>query len=244
MVGFSSITQCLAHTDCIVDPLAFKPNPQSLLNNEMSDDEEHADEHDAEDRDGVYRPPKLAPMPYLEPQKNKEKQRRGPVPTALSSLAHLDPSMPHVESTSGLGFTPNLVSGRAKELQRMTEFEEENMTRLVMKKKDARRRRQDEADLALGGTGITGRNGRGGGLESEFSDVLRSVGRSKDAITGDGYEELRQKGKKQSVLARSRARTREDAFESAGEEGPRQRKRSRFEQEVKAAKKRTGRSRK
>ncbi|KAJ3533366.1 hypothetical protein NM688_g7293 [Phlebia brevispora] len=58
------------------DPLAFKPNPGALLNNEMSADEESGDEAGEEqERDGVYRPPKLAPMPYVEPQKKKDKER-------------------------------------------------------------------------------------------------------------------------------------------------------------------------
>ncbi len=223
-----------------VDPLAFKPNPEALLNQEMGSDEEGDEEAGGEDnsrRDGIYRPPKLAPMPYTETTKgkDKDKSRKGPVPTALSSLAHLDPSMPHVESASGLGSTPALMSRRAKELERMNEFEEENFTRLMMKKKDLKRRKQDEADLALGGTGMTGRSGRGGGLEDEFGDVLRSVGRSRGGIVGDGYEELRQKGKKGSVLERSRVRVREEGLE---DEGPKQRKRSRFEKEVKASKKR------
>ncbi|KAF8451000.1 hypothetical protein L210DRAFT_3521987 [Boletus edulis BED1] len=42
-----------------------------------------------------------------------------------------------------------LTSGRAREIQRMTEFEEDNFTRLIMKKKEAQRRRRDEEDLAL-----------------------------------------------------------------------------------------------
>lgn len=201
-----------------------------------AEDDEDGGHGQNDERDGIYRPPKLAPMPYAEPQKSKDKSRRGPVPTALSSLARLDPSMPHMESASGLGSTPAIQSKRAKDLQRMTEFEEENFTRLVMKKKDARRREQDEADLALGGTGTTGRHGRGAGLEDEFSDILRSVGRSRTGVVGDGYEELRQKGKKGSVLERSRVRSRD--VEDVAEEAPRQRKRSRFEKEVKASKKR------
>ena len=130
---------------------------------------------------------------------------------------------------------------RARELQRMTEFEEENFTRLVMKKKEARRRALDEADLALGGSGmVSGRRGRvpGVGLDDEFGDILKSVGRSRSGVIGDGYEELRQRSKKESVFARSRARSRDDALEDLGDDGPRQRKRSRFEKEVKAAKKR------
>ncbi|OJT12226.1 Neuroguidin [Trametes pubescens] len=226
------------------DPLAFRPNPQALMDQGSEDeDEDGAGAHGGQ-RDGVYRPPKLAPMPYIESRKNKEKDRsrRAPVPSALANLAHLDPSAPHAESTSGLGGVPALASGRARELQRMNEFEEENFTRLVMKKKESRRRALDEADLALGGSGMaSGRRGRvpGVGLEDEFGDILKSVGRTRSGALGDGYEELRQRGKKEGVLARSRARSGEDAFEDMGEDGPRQRKRSRFEKEVKAVKKRT-----
>lgn len=227
------------------DPLAFKPNPADLLNQEMSEDEDEdgGRDDDAADRDGIYRPPKLAPVPYTEQPKGKDKKRAGPVPTALSHLARLDPSMPHLESTSGLGSTPALMSKRAQELQRMVEFEEENFTRLVMKKKEMRKRKQDEANIALGGIGEGGRHGRGGGLEDEFSDILRSVGRSKSGIVGDGYEELRQKGKKDSVLARSRTRARDDILDQAEEEGPRQRKKGRFEKEVRATKKRVAKRR-
>ena len=210
------------------------------MNQESSDEEdgEEGEDGDSRSKDEIYRPPRLAPMPYTEPQKSKDKTRKGPVPTTLSSLAHLDPSMPHAESASGLCSTPSLQSKRAKELQRMTEFEEENFTRLVMKKKDAKRRKADEANVALGGIGVAGRHGRGGGLEDEFSDILRSVGRSRSGVVGDGYEELRQKGRKEGVLARSRTRARDDVMDELGNDGPRQRKKGRFEKEVRATKKR------
>ncbi|EMD34424.1 hypothetical protein CERSUDRAFT_117295 [Gelatoporia subvermispora B] len=220
------------------DPLAFKPNPQALMDQESGEeDEQEEGGKDSRGRDGIYRPPKLAPVPYTDARKEKDKARRAPVPSALASLAHLDPSKPFVESTSGLGSTPSLTTARARELQRMTEFEEENMTRLVMKKKEAKRRKQDEADLALGGLpGASGRRGRGPALEDEFGDILRAVGRTRSDALGDGYEELRQRSKKDSVLARSRARA--DDLDDLGEDGPRQRKKSRFEKEVKSAKKR------
>ncbi|EKM55969.1 uncharacterized protein PHACADRAFT_256961 [Phanerochaete carnosa HHB-10118-sp] len=225
------------------DPLAFKPNPAALMNQEMSEEEEEVEREDNEQRDGIYRPPRLAPMLYTEPIRGKDKKRSGPAPAALSALTRLDPAMPHLESTSGLGNTPALASKRAQELQRMAEFEEENFTRLVMKKKDMKRRKQDEANIALGGIGVSGRHGRGGGLEDEFSDILRSVGRSRAGVAGDGYEELRQKGRKESVLARSRARTRDDIVDELADDGPRQRKKGRFEKEVKATKKRIAKSR-
>ncbi|KAI1784057.1 hypothetical protein LXA43DRAFT_1101827 [Ganoderma leucocontextum] len=228
------------------DPLAFRPNPQALMDAaDGSGSDGEGEDAPTGGRGGIYRPPKLAPMPYTEPhKKDKDKDkaaRRAPVPSALASLAHLDPSKPYTESTSGLGGTPALSSSRARELKRMSEFEEENFTRLVMKKKDAQRRALDEADIALGGTGMASGSRRrvpGVGLEDEFGDILRSVGRSRRGVVGDGYEELRQRGKKESVLARSRARSREDSFDDLGDDGPRQRKRTRFDKEVKAAKKR------
>ena len=127
---------------------------------------------------------------------------------------------------------PALASDRAREIQRMTEFEEDNFTRLMMKKKDAHRRRRDEADLALGGTGSSHGRRRGRGLEDEFEDVLRSVGRARMGAMGDGYEELRQKGKKADALSRSRTRVRDDT-EDGGDEA-RQEKRSRFQKERRA----------
>ncbi|THH31529.1 hypothetical protein EUX98_g2633 [Antrodiella citrinella] len=226
--------------DAANDPLAFKPNPAALMDDESSEDEAGDGGKPSRSKDGIYHPPKLAPMPYNETTgKDKAtKSRRGPLPSALSNLAQMDLSMPHVESASGLGSTPALTSRRAKELQHMNEFEEDNMTRLVMKKKDAKRRFDDEADVALGGIGSGRGRGRGGGFEDEFGDVLRSVGRSRGGVVGDGYEELRQKGKKESVLARSRQRGEDDDLEGE-DDGPRQRKKTRFDQAVKSAKRRS-----
>ncbi|KAI0261052.1 hypothetical protein BC834DRAFT_897811 [Gloeopeniophorella convolvens] len=154
-------------------------------------------------------------------------------------LAHLDPSRPFVDTATGLGTAPALQSKRARELQRMEEFEEENMTRLVLKKRDERRRRKDEEDIALGGVGgIVGKR-RGGGFEDEFADVLREGRRARGGAVGDGYEELRARGRKEGALARSRVRAR-DEVEEVGE-GPRQRKKGRFERDVRVAKKRSAR---
>ncbi|KAI6129087.1 hypothetical protein EDD17DRAFT_1775628 [Pisolithus thermaeus] len=194
------------------DPLAFRPNPQNFVNNEQLDGGSGEDADEKAQEDGIYRPPKLAPMPYVETTLDKRSKRQ-PVPKTLSSLIHQDPS----------------PSDRAREIQRMTEFEEDNFTPLVMKRKDARRRRRDEEDLALGGSGMSEGRRRGRGLEDEFEDILRSVGRTKAGSIGDGYEELRQKGRKSDPLSRSRTRTRDDD-ESDGREVP-QAKRTRFERE-------------
>lgn len=159
--------------------------------------------------------------------------RAAPAAKALSSLAHLDPSMPHSESVSGLG-GGNLTKSSAvrARLDDMTRFEEDNMTRLLLNKKETSRRNRDEGDIALGGMG--GAYARGGGLEEEFDDILRGVGRSKTSKIGDGYEELRQRGKKADALSRSRTRKEPDDHE--GDSGGRERKRGKFDKDVKRRK--------
>ena len=81
--------------------------------------------------------------------------------------------------------------------------------------------------------GSRGRGRRGIGLGDEFADVLRSVDRREGGGLGDGYEELRQRGKKGDALTRSRARSQDD-MEGTG--GPR-RKKGRFEKDQVALKK-------
>ncbi|KAF8636573.1 hypothetical protein AX17_003384 [Amanita inopinata Kibby_2008] len=231
------------------DPLAFRPNLENLVvehsDAELSS-EETADavtdkQHLA---DGIYRPPRLAPMPYLDQSKNSRKDRN-PVPSGLRVLLN-DHTRPHMESTSGLGSTP-AASGRVAYLQRLKEFEEENFSRLVMKKSEAKKRARDEAEVALGGR-LNASEGRArksvGGLEDEFGDVLKTIERA-DKRTGanavDGYEELRKKGRKRSVLDRSRTaeepRKRYAGLDNELGNGER-RKRTRFELETKIAQKR------
>lgn len=238
------------------DPLAFKPNPQNLVDNDNSDEPDHdPDEDKNANSDAIYRPPHLAPVPYVE-KSSKGRPERLPVPSALALLQE-DPSRPHVETTSGLGGMPSLHSGRAKYLKRVTEYEEENFTRLMMKKTDAKRRARDEADLALGAdladTNPGRRRQRAGGLEDEFGDIFRSVHRGNNQLgQGDGYDELRKKGKKQNILLRSRdqeapGRKRDTVPESDGEDadgGKRMRKRTRFDMEAKSAKRKLAKRRK
>jgi len=125
----------------------------------------------------------------------------------------------------------------------------------MMGKRESKRRTRDERDLALGG-GLTGvgeegkggrRRGTAGGWEDEFGDVLRDVGRAALPGGADAYDELRRKGKKASVLERSRDTQRKRKtveFEdiSRGDGGDGKRKRSRFESERKNIKKKPRKS--
>jgi len=248
----------------IDDPLAFRPNPSNLVDSDetidaaictsrdQSSHRANRDLHDIKSSDGMYRPPRVAPVPYSEKSKSQIRKERPPVPSALASLSS-DPSRPHVESISGLGSTPSLASGRAAYLKRLNEFEEENFSRVVMKKRDAKRRARDEEDLALGGSLAAGGGRvrrRAGGLEDEFGDVLRSVERVHHwgGVGGkrDGYEELRARAKKADHLERSRQEGVRKRDSLGDEEAPieRTKKRSRFELEAKNVKKKLNKRRK
>ncbi|KAG6814298.1 hypothetical protein H0H92_013423 [Tricholoma furcatifolium] len=247
--------------DLVDGPLSFRPNPSNFADGDEGEgDSDNENEYSPADHpsqggrnsldaDAIYRPPRVAPVPYTEKKsKSQLRKERPPIPSALASLS-TDATRPHIESTSGLGGTPSLASGRAAYLKRLNEFEEENFSRVVMKKSDARRRARDEEDLALGGS-LAGGSGkhrrRAGGLEDEFGDVLRSVERVSDrgfggsgVVKGDGYEELRRRSKKADVLQRSRQDSRKRGIDGDDEVTPdRTRKRSRFELDAKNAKKR------
>ncbi|KZT54332.1 hypothetical protein CALCODRAFT_420005, partial [Calocera cornea HHB12733] len=209
------------------DPLSFKPN----LANFTTTGEPSGSEDEASDsgkpRSGIYQPPRVAPMPYTEAPRKGKRDRALPPPSALANLVLDDGSNPYIESTSGLGSAPSMSSKRARELQEMTRFEEDNFTRLVMNKKEQKRRAQDEASMALGGVGM-GR--RVGGLEDEFADVLRGIGEvGRPGRKSDGYEELRKRGQKDGVLERSRKRpaVEDMGADEVGDGG--KRKRTRFE---------------
>lgn len=219
-------------TSATDDPLAFRPNPANFANDTGPLVGE--DVTGGEEINGVYKPPRIAPVPYIE-SRAKEKARKGHVSTALSSLEHIDSSMPYAEKTSGLSVSSTLASSRARELQRITEFEEENMTRLMMNKKEMRRRKRDEADIALGGTGIGVRGRQRGGLEDEFRDIIQSVNKSRTAPSGDGYEELRKQGKRKAMFERAK----DISAESLNVPGETTNKRARFEREIRRSKKKS-----
>lgn len=201
-------------------------------------------------------------MPYDEDPRSKKKRASKLPAAALASIEYLTVNGPHVESTSGLGNAGHRASGfsgngtssvgmsaRARELARMTEYEESNMTRLVLSKKEAKRRRQDEEMIALGGSGLAPLSNRrrgGASLADEFGDLLvdreRKDGRrsKKGGLpgTGDVYDELRMQAKRPDAFERSKVRrTRDDTGNENGDD-QRPRKRSRFHQEIKRSKKR------
>lgn len=210
----------------VPDPLNFKPNLANFgVNGDAASDDSDDDAAPKASTSGVYRPPRLAPLPYNEEARGKclgmskvvpvkyycrsqandilwigKKVRERPVGNALvrdmaASLTNATAN-PYAESTSGLGVTPTMQSRKAAKLADIERYEEENYTRLFMNKKDAKRRRMDEEDLALGGTGsredlMAGSKGvrgqRSHGFENEFDDLLGSIGRKRKTGAADGY---------------------------------------------------------
>ncbi|KAL7420307.1 hypothetical protein Q5752_005276 [Cryptotrichosporon argae] len=183
------------------DLLAFRPNIGAIV--ETKKPRAAAEAAAAED-DGVYRPPRFAAVPYPSAGPSTTRRDRR-APALLSEFAASLDAGPALESTSGLSVRPasgahtNSVSAkRAAELKRINEWEEDNMTRLVTSKREAKRRREDEEALAMG-FGVGGaRNRRRNGLEAELEGVLGERGRRAwDGVQGDlGREERGERGRK------------------------------------------------
>ncbi|SNX86109.1 related to LCP5 - U3 small nucleolar ribonucleoprotein involved in maturation of 18S rRNA [Melanopsichium pennsylvanicum] len=225
--------------DASDDDLAFRPNPSAFMqdkaralarpsksnNKQRKSARDSSSDSESDEQGGktaVYRPPKLVPMSY---DPDARINKRGEKPSSitrnsalLSDLTAGMSSNPYEASSAGVGvggrgrLAAN-TSSRAKALARMEEFEEENFTRLVMSKKDARKRRRDEADVALGGAGLSsGRDGRrriGGGMEEEFGDLLRGAGLDgrngkKAKKAQNAYDALRASSRSGSTLQRSK----------------------------------------
>ncbi|OCF33150.1 U3 small nucleolar ribonucleoprotein LCP5 [Kwoniella heveanensis BCC8398] len=206
------------------DPLSFRPNPSAIVASAREPSSTKPtrkgaagigpdDEGEGEGSNQIYRPPRVAAVPYLDSARGDPKQRTRQAPALLSEFAASLDATPMLESTSGLSTRPvsnratNSISAkRAAELKRINEFEEENMTRLVTSKREAKRRQEDEAALAMGfGVGPSrGRRGRNG-LEAELEGVLGDRG-SKGVW--DGVSSL---GKRGDVLERGKKRISDDA---------------------------------
>ncbi|KNE99987.1 hypothetical protein PSTG_06839 [Puccinia striiformis f. sp. tritici PST-78] len=184
--SFSNPNAAIDHV--MNDPLSFRPNPAALEGaNDTAEDDESGSIDNGRNKEEqrsteVYRPPRVAPVAYPETKSAKTK-RVAPAPIALREHVSLSTRGPQPESTTGLSNTVVKSSNRAKALARMNEYEESNMTRLFSTKKDAKRRKNDEANIALGiQTSATNKNVKRklGALEGEFDGVLSEINRSSD----------------------------------------------------------------
>ncbi|KAI8070597.1 Sas10/Utp3/C1D family-domain-containing protein [Gilbertella persicaria] len=136
-------------TDAVeADPLAFKPNPMNLLNKDK-DGSEDEDEETEETTDGVYRPPKLAPVAYDEnagrksgkkerdEARLKEKASRSRIMKDLMTEMSENPEEIGVFGgvNEGTGYgdrVDNLIAEK-------NQYEEDNYVRLAVTRKEKQR---------------------------------------------------------------------------------------------------------
>lgn len=203
-----------------LDMLSFRPNPESLVPAQVgrSDATNEETGDTSAGSGGVYRPPKVAPVIY-DPDAHvsrnaRKKERQVSRNTAL--LADLTAGMstnPYETSVGGVGGDGAIGtsgSSRARALRRMQEFEEDNYKRLSLNKKEAKKRRRDEQDVALGGLGLSSHGGHrlSGGIEEEFGDLLR--GSERDARRRergderDAYHVLQKRAKRPNAMAQAK----------------------------------------
>ncbi|GAA5990721.1 hypothetical protein JCM10908_003206 [Rhodotorula pacifica] len=221
--------------DVLNDPLAFRPNPSNLvLDRTVSEGE---DEEEAEERAGIYRPPRLAAMPYVEaPAKGKKKREAAQQPShLLSDISHsMLSGTPYAEATSGLSvsYDPALKSGAKARLDKILEYETDNFRRLGKSKKDERDRRRMEEEVAFGGLGA-GKGGkrRLGGFGAEFDDLLGSNNHKGEKRKAAAYEQMA--GFKKPKMARPERDF--DGPGSSGVGGGGKRTKSQFDKAVKRA---------
>ncbi|CAH7684268.1 hypothetical protein BY996DRAFT_4645708 [Phakopsora pachyrhizi] len=215
----------------INDPLSFKPNPlglepqnhseKSVGREEFKDLAEKSD-LECSNNTEIYRPPRVAPVAYppAASSSSTKRQRPAPAPTALKEHVSLSTTAPLAESVTGLSNPTGNMSSRAKALARMNEYEEQNLMRLYSSKKESKKRRQDEAAIALGiETSGHGQKRKIGGLESEFIGVLGDIGKKSDRYASLVSSSANSKHKRQPVNSNfaknSTKRRSKGAFERA-----------------------------
>ena len=139
--------------DIDADPLAFRPKPSNLVPvASKASKDRRAD-------DGIYRPPKIAPVAYVE----EKRKRRSPPPSRIMvDMAQSFSSEPVVESSTGLHMPTAVVRNKMPKSRSMQSalvgassdarqrYEEDNFMRVSMSKKDAKRNRTAEKNRRFG----------------------------------------------------------------------------------------------
>ncbi|KAJ3095869.1 hypothetical protein HDU97_006443 [Phlyctochytrium planicorne] len=145
------------------DPLQFKPNPENLV----SAGDAKAEGGKEEPSDGIYRPPKVAPVPYEEKVKSKGKlsdreKDRSAKSRIIHDLAEQLDNRPEEKTTFGTGErVRERKSKEEAELDALREREEETFTRFTSTKAQ---RKAEERRM---------RNGGISGLTDEIEDLER-----------------------------------------------------------------------
>lgn len=133
------------------ESLNYAPNPDQLLGQDGQDDDEEDGEGVSSAKDGVYRAPRLASVPYEEEEREQAKKakkdernrKRLQKSTILSELREEFSERPTEILASGSGAIDKEM---AREEAEKKDYEESRFVRLVTSRKDKIRKRQREQE--------------------------------------------------------------------------------------------------
>ncbi|TPX46210.1 hypothetical protein SeLEV6574_g03342 [Synchytrium endobioticum] len=138
-----------------IDPLMYRPNPAALVD----DTTDTHDNHDPPSKDPKYKPPRVAPMPYIDtpPSTNKayKLSQRAKEHAAKSRIirdlrSQFD-DRPEEASTEGTGYArKDTMTEWDHEWNEREKFEEDHFVRLNLTRKDKSQRKQLQKSGGMG----------------------------------------------------------------------------------------------
>lgn len=131
------------------ESLSYAPNPEQLAADGAQDDDEDGDDGGASTKDGIYRAPRLAAVPYEEEErahvkqakKDERNRKRLQKSTILAELREEFSERPVEIQASGANAVDTET---AREESEKKDFEESRFVRVVTPRKDKIRKRQRE----------------------------------------------------------------------------------------------------
>ncbi|KAE9008269.1 hypothetical protein PR003_g12603 [Phytophthora rubi] len=133
------------------ESLSYAPNPDELAAEDGQDDDEEGEEGGSGGKDGIYRAPRLASVPYEEEERAQVKQakkdernrKRLQKSTILAELREEFSERPTEILASGTSVVDKEI---AREEAEKKDFEESRFVRVVTSRKDKIRKRQREME--------------------------------------------------------------------------------------------------
>ncbi|KAL7754429.1 hypothetical protein RI367_000410 [Sorochytrium milnesiophthora] len=124
-----------------VDPLNFKPNPAAMVRDDMGGDDSGGDNDAA--RDGVYRPPKLAPVHYDEDASSRASKRVArPSNRLLRDLASEYDDAPEHAPSIGVDLDLSATASIDRHFSEKQDYEESHFVRLNTTRREKKMRKQ------------------------------------------------------------------------------------------------------
>ncbi|TPX30739.1 hypothetical protein SmJEL517_g05766 [Synchytrium microbalum] len=193
-VGIAAQTQQNVQVDTM-DPLMYRPNPGALMGDEAEDDvaghNNSSNNTQQRDSTGLYKPPRVAPMPYTDSSSTtankqtkltaqaKEKAARSRI---IRDLRSQFDDRPEETSTEGTGYSrKDGMTDWDKSWDEREKFEEDHFIRLNLTKKDKWHRKELQKTGGMGRFQDEFEN-----LDTDFAS-LTSVKKAVDASDADTY---------------------------------------------------------